>query len=71
MNTITVEYYRCFPGNNGDSGTWNTNYIAIPADTPEDKMDAAIRLACNSLNWSTEMPVFVGLYCIPDQDDGD
>ena len=70
MKTITVEYYRCWAGNNGDSGSWDTDYVEIPEDTPEDKMNDAIRTACDSLEWRDNIrAAFVGLYCIPDQDD--
>ncbi len=62
--TRTVEYYRLWAGNNGDSGTWDADFIEIPADTPEDKLDVAIRMAADNLKWrNDEPPVIVGLYC--------
>lgn len=64
-NTRSVEYYRLWPGNNGDSGTWDTGYIDVPADTPEDKLEEAVRAAAAAeVEWREgEIPVMVGLYC--------
>jgi hypothetical protein len=59
----TVEYYRLWPGNGGDSGTWDTDFIRIPADTPDNKLCAAIRKAAQRIPWREEAPVLVGLYC--------
>src|SRR5208283_3748172 len=41
----SVKYYRCWPGNQGDRGEWDTDYIEIPSDTPDDKIEDAIREA--------------------------
>jgi len=71
---IEVEYYRCWPGNGGDSGTWDTDFIEIPADTPDDKLDAAVREACQKVDWREQPPAIVGYYCESDpleDDDGD
>jgi hypothetical protein len=62
--TRSVEYYRCWAGNNGDSGTWDTAYIDVPADTPEDRLEEAVREAVAKIDWRDgEAPVLVGLYC--------
>jgi hypothetical protein len=55
-----VEYYRLW---GGDSGTWDTDFIDIPADTPHDMLDKAIRQAAAKIEWQDEAPVIVGLYC--------
>ena len=62
--TRSVEYYRCWAGNGGDSGTWDTDFIDVPADTPEDRLEAAVREVAASIDWQNgEAPVLVGLYC--------
>lgn len=69
-----VEYFRCWPGNEGDRGTWDTDYIAIPAETPDDKIEDAIREAAAKIKWPNEVPSFVGLYCDggpEEEDEGD
>jgi hypothetical protein len=68
--TRSVEYYRCWAGNGGDRGTWDTDFIDIPADTPEDQIEAAVRAAAAKIKWrDNEPPVLVGLYCA--NDDGE
>jgi len=67
---MLVEYYRCWAGRNGDSGTWDTDYVEVPDDTPVEVMGDAIREACQSLSWvNNTPPAFVGLYCIPESND--
>ena len=69
--TRSVEYYRCWAGDNGDSGTWDTAYIDVPADTPDDKLEQAVREAAAQVEWRDgEAPVIVGLYCSNDDDEG-
>ena len=65
-NTRTVEYYRLW-----DDRTWDTDFIAIPADTPEDKLEEAVRAAADTVDWRCDMPVAVGLSCSMDEEDGD
>jgi hypothetical protein len=62
--TRRVEYYRLW---GGDSGTWDTDFIAIPTDTPDDKVDEAIRKAAAKIDWQTDVPVIVGCYCDADE----
>jgi len=69
MKTRTVEYYRLWPGNQGDSGTWDTGFIKIPYATPEDKIHDAIVIAVNELEWRDEPPIIVGLYCYGEEED--
>jgi len=57
-----VEYYRCWAGDGGDSGTWDTDFIEIPKDTPDDKLDAAVREAAQKVQWREEPPVLTGFY---------
>ena len=59
--TRCVEYYRLW---GGDYGAWDTDFIDIPADTPDDKMDIAIRQAVAKIPWSDEPPMIVGFYGI-------
>lgn len=62
--TKEVEYYRLWAGSGGDTGTWDTAYIEIPGDTPDEKLDEAIRAAAEKVEWRDgEAPVIVGLYC--------
>jgi len=61
--TRRVEYYRLWSGNSGDSGTWDTDFINIQADTSDDKVDEAIRKAAAKIKWRDGPPVIVGYYC--------
>lgn len=64
----TVEYYRCWDGNSG--GDWDTDFIEIPADTPDDQLDAAVQAAARSIDWTDSVPpVFVGFYATADYDE--
>jgi hypothetical protein len=54
-----AEYYRLW---GGDSGTWDTDFIGIPAGTPDDMVDKAIREAAAKIEWRDEPPVIVGCY---------
>ena len=59
--TRCVEYYRLW----GEyHGTWDTDFIDIPASTPDDKMDTAIRQAVAMISWTDEPPAIVGFYGI-------
>jgi len=59
-----VEYYRLW---GGDSGTWDTDFIDIPANTPDDNVDSAIRTAVAKIRWRDEVPTIVGLYADGDE----
>jgi hypothetical protein len=69
--TRRVEYYRLWAGNSGDSGTWDTDFIDIPVDTPGDKVGEAIRKAAVKIKWRDDVPVLVGYYCDADTEDDD
>jgi hypothetical protein len=60
--TRDVEYYRLWAGNSGDGGTWDTDYLRIPADTPDEQLDEAVRKAAERIKWRDEPPVIVGFY---------
>jgi hypothetical protein len=61
--TMEVEYYRCWHGNNSDSGTWDTDFIKIPAYTPNNQLDEAVRVACQDVEWDEDgAPLMVGFY---------
>lgn len=57
-----VEYFRCWPGNQGDSGVWDTGFIEIPANTPDSKLHQAVQAAADKVEWTDEPPCFVGFY---------
>lgn len=64
--TRRVEYYRLW---GGDSGTWDTDFIGIPADTPDDMVDKAICTAAGKIKWRDDSPVIVGYYCDADEEE--
>ena len=69
--TRQVEYFRCW-----DDHTWDTDFIDIPADTPEDKLNEAVQEAAFKIDWKDDVPAFVGVYCDaeeeePEQDEED
>jgi len=66
----TVEYWRMWR-QGSDCGTWDTDFIEIPADTPEDQASRAIEAACERVEWRDEPPQFVGLYAYADDMDED
>lgn len=63
--TRRVEYYRLW---GGDSGTWDTDFIEIPADTPDGRLDMAIRKVAGKIKWRNDVPVIVGYYCDTDDE---
>jgi hypothetical protein len=67
--TRSIEYYRLWAGNGGDSGTWDTDFVEIAADTPDEQIERAVREAAARIDWRDEAPVAVGLYCANDDDD--
>jgi hypothetical protein len=69
--TRKVEYYRLWAGNGGDSGTWDTDFIDIPSDTPDDELDRAVRKAARKVRWRDELPVLVGHYADTDEPEDD
>jgi len=56
-NVRLVEYYRCW-----GSGTWDTHFINIPVNTPDDQLDQAVREACQKVGWRDVAPKLVGYY---------
>lgn len=62
--TRTVEYYRMW-----DGGQWDTDSIDVPYDTNEEGMDLAVQVAVSMINWRDEIPVFVGVYHIPGEEE--
>jgi hypothetical protein len=65
----TVEYYRLWPGNGGDSGSWDTAFIQIPRGIPEDKYLDFIQEEMTAVCWEDEPPVAVGLYCLGEEEE--
>jgi hypothetical protein len=68
MKTRQIEYYRLW---GSDSGSWDTAFIDIPADTPDDKIEEAVQEAvreqftCTNEHTYVNQPVIVGVYSIP------
>ncbi len=60
--TRRVEYYRLWAGKSEDSGTWDTDFLHIPADARDDTVDNAIRRAAGKIKWRDDRPVIVGYY---------
>ena len=58
--TRSIEVYI---GYGSDSGTWLTEYVDIPLDTPDDKIESvAIDVAKSQFRDTA----FIGLYSIPE-----
>ena len=66
--TRPVEYYRLW---GGDSGTWDTDFVEVPAETPDDQIEEAVQKAVAKIKWREESPVIVGVYCAPDPEEED
>jgi len=64
--TRQIEYYRLWPGGSGDSGTWDTDFVQIPADTPDDQIDQAVVKAVAAIRWRNEPPIITGIYSVPE-----
>ena len=63
MKTRTIEMYI---GTGDDSGTWGTEYVDIPIDTPEDKIEEAGKDAVIAEG----IPFTIcGIYAIPPLDE--
>ncbi len=61
IETREVEVFRCW-----DNGTWDTDWVEIPASTlPEDVEDVATQAGFDAIASSADQPFFVGLYCDP------
>ena len=62
----TVEYYRLW-----DDNTWDTDFIDIPADTPEEALEGVVRATAQEIPWLTDVPAVVGLYCTMEDDEAE
>lgn len=62
--TRTIEYYRMW-----DGGQWDTDFIDVPYDTDDEGIAEAVQIAANAIKWKDEIPVFVGVYHIPDDEE--
>ena len=65
MKTRAVEMYI---GIGTDFGTWSTEYVDIPIDTPDDKIEE-VAIAKEKEDGVVDNFVFCGVYCIPSLDD--
>lgn len=63
MQMREVEYYRLW-----EDHTWDTAFIDIPLETPEEQMEDAIRAAAAAIDWRDNAPVVLGLYYHSDDD---
>lgn len=63
MKTRAIEVYL---GYGSDHGTWTTEYVDIPEDTPEEKIEQAAKDAARAEGHEF---VFCGVYAIPSLDD--
>ena len=61
---MIVEYYRMW-----DNHTWDTDFIHVPGNPPEEQLDEAIRTAAAKIAWQNDVPVIVGLYCAGAEED--
>jgi len=64
--TRRVEYYRLW---GGDSGTWDTDFIDISADTPDERIAAEVAEAVAKIKWRDEPPVITGVYHVSPVDE--
>jgi len=62
----SVEIYRLWAGNSGDRGTWDTGFVEIPANTPDEELEEAVRQAVARIPWREEVPVITGIYSVPE-----
>lgn len=62
--TRSVEYYRLW-----DDHTWDTDFIDIPENTPDNLLEEAVRAAAGAIDWLEEAPVSCGVYWLPDMDE--
>ena len=69
--TRQIEYYRLWSGNGGDSGTWDTDFVEIPADTADDQIDKAVEKAVAAIRWRDEPPITTGVYSVPEPEEED
>jgi len=67
--TRQIEYYRLWPGGSGDSGTWDTDFVDIPADTPDNHIGEAVERAVAAIRWRDEPPIITGIYSMPEPEE--
>lgn len=65
--TRAVELMICTLGN-GDTGTWYTEYVDVPGNTPEDRIEAVAKDVWRAHNPTSEVAK-VCLYSLPPLDD--
>lgn len=69
--TRSIEMYvGVSSGGGGDTGTWATDYVEIPASTPENKIAEVAETAMRAEleKQKTERLAFVGVYCVPEEE---
>lgn len=65
MKTRVIEMYI---GVGSDFGTWSTEYVDIPIDTPEEKIEEVARIKIMEDELAEDF-MFCGVYSIPSLDD--
>lgn len=63
---VETRAIEMFLGVGTDNGTWDTEYVDIPVDTPEDKMEELGRAVLRADGHDF---VISGIYSIPSLDD--
>ena len=61
--TRPIEMYYGYAQGNGDSGSWGTDYVDIPIDTPDDKIESVAKETARN-EYEGDDLAFVGLYSI-------
>jgi len=70
--TRPVEVYRLWPEGGGDRGSWDTAYVEIPRDTPEDQIAlVAAERHHAELVLHRQAVVSVGFYNLPPLEEGE
>ena len=73
IKTRQIEYYRLWRSDKSIAPLfWDTQFIDIPADTPDDEIDDAVQEAAERLfkdHCGVRKPVIVGVYSIPPMED--
>lgn len=59
-------YIEMYIGIGGDNGTWDTEYVPIPIDTPDDAIDSIAISITKELYKNIS---FTGVYSIPELED--
>lgn len=59
-----IEMFFAIPNGGGDCGSWYTDYVEIPIDTPDDKIEAVSKNVAIDTYKGEETLAFTGVYFI-------